>query len=73
LIAQQRHASKEVANGSTVGNTAADDTAAGSTTEPSGGLLFNNDGNMDEKDPIPIKKLRKVVISDPVTPVAAQV
>jgi len=63
LVAQQRHASKEVAGGS----------GASGTTEPSG-WLFNNNSLTDKKDhQIPIKKLRRVIVPDPVTPVAAKV
>jgi len=63
LVAQQRHASKEVAGGS----------GASGTTEPSG-WLFNNNSLTDKEDhQIPIKKLRRVIVPDPVTPVAAKV
>jgi hypothetical protein len=66
LIAQQRRANQEVADGSAVGD----------ITKPSG-FLFENDSNTDddtddEEDQSPTKKPRKVVIPDPVTPVAAR-
>jgi hypothetical protein len=79
LVAQQRRASKEFAGGSAAGESAAGGlaaggSAAGGTTEPSGLFSNDNDGYTDEEDhQIPIRKLRKVVIPDPVTPVASQV
>ena len=68
LVAQQRRASKEVAGGSAGG-----DSVSG-TTGPSGRFLFHNDGYTDEEDhQMAARKLRRVVVPDPVTPVAAKV
>ena len=72
LVAQQRCAEKEVAGRPAAGNIAAGRSTAGGTTEPSG-WLFTNDGLIDEEDhQVLVKKFRRVVVPDPVTPVAAK-
>jgi len=73
LIAQQKCASKEVAGGSAADDSATGESAAGDTPRPSGLFLYNNGLTDEEENEVPIKRLRRVVVPDPVTPVAAKV
>ncbi|KAN0121154.1 hypothetical protein V8E52_003742 [Russula decolorans] len=72
LIAQQKCASKEVAGGSAVDDSATGESAAGDTPRPSGLFLYNDGLTDEEENEVPIKRLRRVVVPDPVTPVAAK-